>query len=296
MSDKGVADLFRRASAAFTALDHTRYIKTTSLTSCLHSSTHLARASRTLDFVPQSSWSVWHTLSLETAVQSGALINLELLGLSNTLTEDADVNGALLTTLLQSIASHCSSVLTLFLHNNNLGLPGLCSVAENIPLRLNHINLTGTHFTTSFHSESQYTLTCEMLKITPNYLTMIDLTHSNFSGTTGTLLLAKILQAFQSLKGLDCSDCSLTSSDIIMLIHHLKSNNVICKNINALDLRDNSIDDDGVIALTECLPELFLSLKVIGAGNHCDIDLCGNPVSEELIHMCNKHLEVKYTH
>ncbi|XP_064399812.1 protein NLRC3-like isoform X2 [Halichondria panicea] len=290
LSDKGVADLFKRASASFTDLDYLSLYQN-NFTDVMSSFIHTSCTSLTQLHLSHNPLGVSGIQSLETAVQSGALINLELLGLSNTLTEDADVNGALLTTLLQSIASHCSSVLTLFLHNNNLGLPGLCSVAENIPLRLNHINLTGTHFTTSFHSESQYTLTCEMLKITPNYLTMIDLTHSNFSGTTGTLLLAKILQAFQSLKGLDCSDCFLTSSDIIMLIHHLKSNNVICKNINALDLRDNSIDDDGVIALTECLPELFLSLKVIGAGNHCDIDLCGNPVSEELIHMCNKHLE-----
>ncbi len=78
--------------------------------------------------------------SLETAVQSGVLINLKQLWLSNTLTDDADVNGALLTTLLLSIASHCARLITLDLSYNNLGLPGLCSVVENIPLRLNEIN------------------------------------------------------------------------------------------------------------------------------------------------------------
>ncbi len=45
-----------------------------------------------------------------------------------------------------------------------------------------------------------------------------------------------------------------------MLIHHLKSANVICKNLNSLYLSNNSIDDEGVIALTECLPELFPSI------------------------------------
>ncbi len=164
---------------------------------------------------------------------------------------------------------------------------------ENIPLRLDDIELSATHLTTSFHSESQYTVTCEMLNINPNSLTVMDLNGSNFSGTAGTLLLAKFLQAFQSLERLYCSDCSLTSADIIMLIHHLKSANVICKNLNRLDLSNNSIDDEGVIALTECLPELFPSLE----GFHFSfleggVALYGNPVSEELILMCNEQLKV----
>ncbi len=229
--------------------------------------------------------------SLETAVQSGALINLLELGLSNTLTDDADVNEALLTTLLQSIASHCADLEYLDLSCNNFGL--ISSVVENIPLRLRHVDLLATHPTTSFHPESQYTITCEMLNLYLKCLTSLYLTGSNFSGMARTLLLAMFLQAFQSLEKLICFDCcSLTSADIIMLIHHLKSANVICKNLNELDLRDNCIDDDGVIALTECLPELFPSLKVFSTANHCDIDLCGNPVSKELIHMCNENLEV----
>ena len=66
---------------------------------------------------------------------------------------------------------------------------------------------------------------------------------SNFNGTAGTLLLAKFLQAFKSLETLNCLDCSLTSADIIMLIHHLKSANVICMKLNTLGLSYNSIDD-----------------------------------------------------
>ncbi len=207
------------------------YIKTTSLTSCLHSCTHLVRASQQL-YLSHNPLGVSGIQSLETAVQSGALINLLELGLSNTLTDDADVNGALLTTLLQSIASHCAELVNLDISDNNLGLPGLCSVVENIPLRLNHIDLKSTHLTNSFHSVSQYTVTSEMLESLPKKcLTSLYLTGSNFSGMAGTLLLAKFLQAFQSLEKLICFDCSLTSADIIMLIHHLKSANVICKNL-----------------------------------------------------------------
>ncbi len=118
------------------------------------------------------------------------------------------------------------------------------------------------------------------------------LSDSTFSGTAGTLLLAKILQAFQYLEHFYCSGCSLTSADIIMLIHHLKSANVICKNMNTLYLKNNSIDEEGVIALTECLPELFPRLKSLGGSLWDGVVLCDNPVSEELIHKCNKQLKV----
>ncbi len=219
--------------------------------------------------------------SLETAVQSGALINLWRLELSNTLTDDADVNGALLTTLLQSIASHCAQLISLDISENNIGLPGLCSVVENIPLGLNNIaiELRTTHLATSFHSVTH-----------PNSLTVMDLNGSNFSGTAGTLLLAKFLQAFQSLEQLICWDCSLTSADIIMLIHHLKSANMNL-NMTLLDLSNNSIDDEGVMALTECLPELFPSLNNLRFNDwyQSGVVLC---VSEELILMCNEHLKV----
>ncbi len=99
-----------------------------------------------------------------------------------------------------------------------------------------------------------------MLNLHLNTLTTMFLTLSNFIGTAGTLLLAKILHTFQSLKTFYSWNCSLTSADIIMLIHYLKSANVICNNLNRLDLSNNSIDDEGVMALTECLPELFPSL------------------------------------
>ncbi len=289
LSDKGVADLFKRASAAFTILGHLSLSKN-NFTDIMSSFTHTSCTSLTRLDLSHNPLGVSGLQSLETAIQSGALMNLVYLHLSNTLTDDADVNGALLTTLLQSIASHCAKLVNLDISDNNLSLLGLCSVVENIPLGLDMIDLSVTHFTTSFHSESQYTVTCEMLT---NLLTTIYLSDSNFSGTAGTLLLAKILQAFPSLEDLYCWRCSLTSTDIIMLIHHLKSANVICMNLHSLDLRNNCIDDEGVIALTECLPELFPSLESFFLNPHCyGVALHGNPVSEELIPMCNEQLKV----
>ena len=72
--------------------------------------------------------------SLETAVQAGVLVSLEYLNLSNTLTDDADINGTLLTTLLSSIASHCPSLYEINLSENNLGVPGASALTEALPL------------------------------------------------------------------------------------------------------------------------------------------------------------------
>ncbi len=78
-----------------------------------------------------------------------------------------------------------------------------------------------------------------------------------------------------------------------MLLHHLKSANVIFKNFYLLDLKHNSIDDEGVIVLTECLPELFPNLKSLHVRHQLGgVDLRGNPVSKELILMCNEQLKV----
>ena len=287
LSDKGVADLFKRASAAFTALYY-MLLYQNNFTDIMSLFMHTSCTSLKVLSLSHNPLGVSGIQSLETAVQAGVLVNLMSLNLSNTLTDDIDVNGALLTTLLQSIAFHCTRLRELNLSNNNLGLPGLCSVMENIPLGLNHIKLSATHLTTSFHSESQYTVPCEMLNVRP-YNGCMDLNGSNFSGSAGTLLLAKFLR---SLACLDCSYCSLTSADIIMLIHHLKSANVVCKNLYLLDLRDNSIDDEGMITLTECLPELFPTLDHFNFSYRGCVNLHDNPVSKVLILKCNEQLKV----
>ncbi|XP_064400738.1 NACHT, LRR and PYD domains-containing protein 3-like isoform X2 [Halichondria panicea] len=284
LSDKGFTCLLKRASAAFTKLDHLSLCHN-NLTDIMFSFSGMNLTRLDLSHNPLG---VSGIQSLETAVQYGALINLKDLSLSNTLTDDTDVNGALLTTLLQSIASHCANLVELRLSYNNLGLSGFCSVVKNFPLRIKLINLAHTDLTTSFHLESQ------ILSLHPNSLTTMILSGSNFSGNVGTLLLATFLQAFQSLEWFSCSSCSLTSTDIILLIHHLKSANVICsKKLFRLELRNNHIGDEGVMALTECIPELFPSLGGFSIDhNQFNIILHDNPVSEDLLLMCNEQLKV----
>ena len=58
--------------------------------------------------------------ALESAARAGILANLKRLLLGKTLTEDADTNGALLTTLTQAVFSHCRKFSRLSLYRNNM--------------------------------------------------------------------------------------------------------------------------------------------------------------------------------
>ena len=79
-------------------------------------------------------------LSLESVIQEGLLVNLKMLHLSHTLTDDADVNGALLNALLTAIASNCAQLNELDLSHNKLGIPGLCALREALPSLVKKVN------------------------------------------------------------------------------------------------------------------------------------------------------------
>ena len=89
--------------------------------------------------------------ALEDAVHAGTLANLQSLHLAGTLTSDADINDAVLTTFLSSLSSHCPEMGFLDLSNNNLGVPGAKAVGAAcsrltkhkyyFELRLNKTNL-----------------------------------------------------------------------------------------------------------------------------------------------------------
>ena len=104
LTDKGITDLFNRASASLSSLKMLSLDgnKITDITPLFPSCNKLAFLN-----LSHNPLGVSGIQSLETAVQAGVLVNLGMLDLSNTLTDDADINGALLTTLLPSIASHC---------------------------------------------------------------------------------------------------------------------------------------------------------------------------------------------
>ena len=78
--------------------------------------------------------------ALEDAVHAGTLGNLEGLNLAGTLTSDADINGAVLTTFLSSLSSHCPKMFFLDLSNNNLGVPGAKAVGAACSRLTKHIH------------------------------------------------------------------------------------------------------------------------------------------------------------
>ena len=127
LTDNGVTDMFERASTSFSSLK--------SLDLCTNRITNISPLFSSCKglaylYLSENPLGVSGIQSLETAVLAGVLVNLRRLDLSNTLTDDADINGALLATLSPSIASHCPLLRLLDLSENNLGVPGASALSR----------------------------------------------------------------------------------------------------------------------------------------------------------------------
>ena len=382
ITDKTITDLFNRGSASFSSLESLNLSGNglTSFSTCLSSLKKLDLSSNNITNISQLLLSskrlsdlslsnnplgVSGIQSLETAVQAGVLVNLRILLLSNTLTDDADINGALLATLSPSIASHCPHLKELDLSRNNLGVPGAGglgglfisdmstlglfesitstnaktallgvspishgpyslnfsnAIQHEFELNLSNVNInaeavlslnvlrskpsldceldlssnplgydgllaifkmlrsetcpiteldiSNTDLTTPVNTESQYHNTqlpsTSSVTLGPairnSRLTQLYLHDNNFSGDRA-LILAECVLVCQSLESLYCVRCSLTSSEIIKILDHLKSSSH--KNLRKWDLYSNSIDDEGVNALIENIPQLFPKLEEV---------------------------------
>ncbi len=73
-------------------------------------------------------------------------------------------------------------------------------------------------------------------------------------------------------------------------MNYLNTAIVVCENLTEWDLSNNNIDEEGMIALTENMPELFPNLKFCDGTNV--VSLVGNPVSMEFLLMCDQQLKV----
>ena len=179
ITDNSITDLFNRASASFSNLE-SLYLQENKITDKsiadlfkIVSVQSLNLDSNGITDMPQlfsfnkliilslsnNPLGVSGIQSLETAVQAGTLVNLNWLYLSNTLTDDADINGALLATLLPSIASHCPQLRELDLSSNNLGVPGASALINNrntLGLDENTFNSDNTIFSVSAESHNPY--------------------------------------------------------------------------------------------------------------------------------------------
>ena len=71
-----------------------------------------------------------HVACLTMAIKANIFGNLERMQLSNTLPDNVEENGRLLTELLPSIASHCPHLNDIDLSENNIGVPGAGAIGE----------------------------------------------------------------------------------------------------------------------------------------------------------------------
>ena len=130
LTDKGILDLFTSAPSSFKSLkslclNSNGITNVTPLFTACNCLTNLSLSDNPLR--------VLGVQSLDISVKAGTLACLTDLYLSNTLTNDADINGALLTTFLQSLASHCPQLRYLDLSRNNLSVPGAYALGETFP-------------------------------------------------------------------------------------------------------------------------------------------------------------------
>ena len=267
LTDKGIANLLCRASASLSSLETLSFSFTQSrsgtvdiipLLSSFHCLTSL--------YVTDSPLGVSGIQCLQAAIQAHAFVDLAWLNLPNTLTNDADINGALLATLLPSIASHCPRLEHFDLSKNNLGVPGASAVGElitnnrsELELDLSDTNINAKAVAALFpparHSES-----CCL-----DYLNL----SKNLIGYDGLLAIIRMLRS-RTFSSLNLSDIDLTTSVTTESQYH----NILLPNTtNELNLGPsfesrltdlyfhyNNFSGDKVLILAECI-RVCLSLK-----------------------------------
>ena len=130
LTDKCMSDLIHRAMTSFQSLSEINLkgnrIGSNSI-KLLAKSTFSRLSYLTLSDCPLG---VSGMQALEEAACTGSLHGLEMLNLAGSLTNDADVNGALLATSLGAIMSFNLSLTSLDLSRNNLGVPGASALAR----------------------------------------------------------------------------------------------------------------------------------------------------------------------
>ena len=227
LTSNGVSDLLVRASAAISSLEELSLNDNNidgdgvCVNSIVTSLIHTSCKSLTWLSLSRNPLGVSGIQALERALVSGVLVNLEYLYLSNTLTGDADVNGALIMTCLRPITAHCPHLRTLDLSYNNLGMPGACGLGEALPLLTNDIFLYLNN--TMLDSEAIIAFT--------------DCVKKSIPISNASLIRPK---GSWSQPDVPCS----SSSGKLEFLH----------------LSNNNIDDDGVAAFLEQVPHLFPSL------------------------------------
>ena len=174
------------------------------------------------------------------------------------------------------------------LTNNPLGLEGVTAVGRM--LRSNHCQVWQVDLSTcKLTSRGDLTNTNSLkvgqqLCLLPYNCTIkwLLLDGNSFTGE-GIYILAGLMYLCNSLDHLSCSDCRITSDDLILLLDKLtqlkSSSPSLCSKLHTCDLDNNAIDDRGVSYLISHLLTLFPSMgSIMFQGFSVD----SNKVSKEM--------------
>ena len=298
LTDKGIADLLCRASASLSSLERLLFSFTQSssgtvdiipLLSSFHCLTDL--------FVSDSPLGVSGIQSLETAIQASTFIDLESLSLSNTLTDDADINGALLATLLPTIASHSPHLKYLDLSKNTLGVPGASAVGELITIIRSELRLVLRD--TNINAKAVAALFPSSRHSEPCFLSDLNLS-KNPKVCDGLEVIFRMLKSrsclfdttlFLAYVDLTTSVTTESQYHNILLPNTLNVLNLgpsFESRLTSLYLYNNNFSGDKVFILAECM-RVCLSLKYLYCWNCC---LTSNEVTALLDHL--KHSGVSH--
>ena len=238
LTDKCVIDLFHRASVAFQSLTDLdlsgdriggESIKSTASMLAKSSSSGCQLSQLNLSHNPLG---VSGLQTLEKVVHDNLLSKLWSLFLAGSLTSDADINAAWLTTFVEALSTHCPHLWRLDLSENNLGVPGASTLARVIS-KLHH------------HSQSN-----DRLNI--GFLSSMDLYKTNL-GDKGLCAFVENLECVHHFHELVLSDNSIHATGIASLADAVCSGKVVIGGFCKLDLSDNPLGLEGTLAVGRML-------------------------------------------
>ena len=134
LSNESICSLFSQASLALQTLERLdisgNNISAHSACSILKSISTVSLDRLTVLILSNNPLGVPGLQAFEELIQNGKLDNLVILELQNSMTHDPDINGALLTILVETLLFHCHYLRCLNLSDNNLGVPGAQAVSQ----------------------------------------------------------------------------------------------------------------------------------------------------------------------
>ena len=299
LTDIGIVNLLCRASASLSSLKSLSFSFTQSSSGIADiipplSSFHCLTSLNVSD----SPLGVSGIQCLEAAIQAGTFINLERLSLPNTLTDNAGINGALLATLLPSIASHCLHLRYLDLSKNNLGVPGASAVDELITYSSSKLGLDLSD--TNINAKAVAALLPFSRQSEPCCLSDLNLSKN-------PIVYDSLLAIFRMLRSRSCLfDTTLhlayinfaTSVTTESQYHNILLPNTLNvlnlgssfeSRLTKLYLHNNNFSRDKVLILAECV-RVCLSLKHLDCWN---CSLTSSEVTALLDHLKHSSVSLK---